>query len=64
LGYWDVCAGHALCKEVGGGLFYFNGDELLYKKGETLINGKIYMSPNRKKIDQFAYKLKGITLNN
>jgi hypothetical protein len=59
LGYWDVCAGHALCKELGGGLFYFNGIELAYPaEYNKFINGNIYMSANKKKIDMLTEKLK------
>eukprot|EP00340_Litonotus_pictus_P009773 CAMPEP_0170521172 /NCGR_PEP_ID=MMETSP0209-20121228/6497_1 /TAXON_ID=665100 ORGANISM="Litonotus pictus, Strain P1" /NCGR_SAMPLE_ID=MMETSP0209 /ASSEMBLY_ACC=CAM_ASM_000301 /LENGTH=86 /DNA_ID=CAMNT_0010807877 /DNA_START=674 /DNA_END=931 /DNA_ORIENTATION=+ len=30
LGFWDICAGHALMKEAGGGCFYLSGEETVY----------------------------------
>jgi fructose-1,6-bisphosphatase/inositol monophosphatase family enzyme len=37
-GFWDVCAGHCLAKELGGGLYHINGDEISYSlKGDYYL---------------------------
>lgn len=32
MGYWDVCALDAICRENGGGIFKMNGKLLTYDK--------------------------------
>lgn len=55
LGLWDVCAGHALIKEVGGNLCYMDGSEVLYSKDSTdrKLASTCFMTNNVNRIPKF-----------
>lgn len=55
LGFWDVCSGHALVKEAGGGLYYLDGSEVIYPKDATYRNltGVCFMTSNANRVPQF-----------
>ncbi len=57
LGYWDVCAAHALTKEAGGGCYYVNkeGEEVTYPETyeEKYFEKCFCMSSDKSKVIQF-----------
>ena len=61
LGYWDICAGHALAKEVGGNCFNSDGEELIYpcstEKESKLIKKSLIISSNTQQLHYFIKKL-------
>jgi 3'-phosphoadenosine 5'-phosphosulfate (PAPS) 3'-phosphatase len=59
IGYWDICAGHALLKELGGGVYNENREEFVYTNEEPtgIITGLLFMSPYCSKICKFVEKL-------
>ena len=64
LGLWDVCAGHCLAKEVGGGLFYLDGTEVRYPNDKTsrTLTKTTFMSKSIIRAQKFVeiYKSGGI----
>ena len=60
LGYWDVCAGHALAREVGGGCYYVTGEEIVYPEVSTeKILPKVFcLTSSNKKAELFISKIK------
>ena len=59
LGYWDVCAGHALVKEVGGNCLFSNGEEIIYPCSfeDRLFTKPIILSSNNDQLSEFLKKL-------
>lgn len=55
LGYWDVCAAHAITRELKGGCFYVDGEEIMYphSEKETILPKCFCMSSSKDKIDLF-----------
>ena len=66
LGLWDVCAGHALNKEAGGGQYSLDGEEIKYPKSTTSRRlGKVVIITNTKeRVKPFVetYKAGGFKL--
>lgn len=54
LGYWDICSGHCICNELGGGGLYLNGKEILYDtlNNTEFLGNLIVMSPNILKLNK------------
>lgn len=66
LGYWDVCAGHCIAKELGGGLYYLNGEEVTYPCNYTEKNVKdiVILTASGDKVKKFleVYDNSGIKI--
>lgn len=52
---WDVCASHALTKELGGGLYDLKGNEIKYANDNSIRNLGTYtfFTRNQKRVDKF-----------
>lgn len=52
LGYWDICSGHCILNELGGGAYYINGEEIVYDSVDNtqFIKNLVTMSPNNEKL--------------
>jgi len=61
LGYWDICAGHALAKEMGGNCLYSSGEELIYpcsySNEDKTVKKSIVISPDNKQLLKFLKKI-------
>jgi len=60
---WDLCAGHALLKSVGGDITDKDGKPLKYTKGTPKFTNGLIASLDKEKIQQYADKLKSVTLD-
>jgi len=60
LGYWDICSGHALAKEIGGSCWYSNGKEVIYPHSyeDTAIPQAVIISPDTNQLEVFLKKIK------
>lgn len=59
LGYWDVCAAHAITRELKGGCFYVDGKEIEYPQTdhERVLPKCFCMSSSLDKIESFIKTL-------
>jgi 3'-phosphoadenosine 5'-phosphosulfate (PAPS) 3'-phosphatase len=56
-GFWDVCAGHCLVNELGGGFSYVDGNEITYmNNGERQLMKGCIMSLSKEKLAKFLEK--------
>eukprot|EP01083_Nonionella_stella_P012379 35137_1 len=60
---WDLCAGHALLRSVGGDITDKDGKKLRYTKGTPKFRNGLIASLNPDTIQTYAKKLSGITLD-
>lgn len=60
LGFWDICAPHALMKEVGGDCVYVTGEKITYPENYTdkTLKLSMCMSPDNEKLTKFVDALK------
>merc|ERR1712157_699708 len=54
---WDLCAGHALLRAVGGDITDKDGAKLKYTRGKPKFENGLIASQSREKIQQYAAKL-------
>ncbi len=63
-----MCAGHCLCKELGGGLYYLDGTEIKYPKeiNTRNLNGHCIMTSSKSRAIKFVdlFSKSGISLQN
>jgi len=59
---WDLCAGHALLKAVGGDITDKDGVELKYSKGTPKFENGLIASLDKETIQTYASKLKDVEL--
>jgi 3'(2'), 5'-bisphosphate nucleotidase len=55
LGLWDVCAGHSMIKEIGGGLYYLDGSEVSYPNftSSRYLGNICLMTSNSNRVPKF-----------
>lgn len=58
LGFWDICSVHCLVKELGGGIFYDSGEEVIYPTKKEVLSDVIIFSRNKDYIEKFISVLK------
>merc|ERR1712228_1097112 len=59
---WDLCAGHALLKAIGGDITDKDGVKLSYTRGKPKFENGLIASQDTDKIQQYAAKLKDVSL--
>ena len=60
---WDLCAGHALLKSVGGDITDKDGKPLVYSAETPKFKNGLIASLDKDKIQDYASKLKDVTLD-
>jgi len=60
---WDLCAGHALLKAVGGDITDKNGETLKYNKDTPKFKNGLIAALDNNKIKEYAKKLKDVKLD-
>ena len=61
---WDLCAGHALLKTVGGDITDNAGNKLVYTKEAPKFKNGLIAAMNQKDIDQISNLIGDLTLDN
>lgn len=50
VGFWDICCGHALNRELGGGCYYLDGTEITYPMNTKEFLAKpFFIGPSKEK---------------
>ena len=54
---WDLCAGHALLKTMGGDIKDKNGKPLIYDTTQTTFQNGLIAAINTQKINEYSQKI-------
>ena len=59
LGFWDICAGHAIANEIGGSCWYITGEEVIYPCTfkEKSVPRSVVIGVSTDQINEFLKKL-------